>query len=117
MTRIELRLNELRLEAAALVETTKGQNPKNKPYQKAQKKMNKIRTAILYLEKGPTEEFIKQEIENLHKKGNTRTDAVEDLDKQRQHLSEKDYKQKLETLSLVDIKHQIAFLRFCLPKD
>ena len=83
------------------------------------KKFSEVNEAVKYLENGPSEQFIKDEIEKAFKKieirGLERLKVEEELDKR--YISEDVYDEKMDSLNDKIYKKQIKFLRAVLPKN
>ena len=117
--RIQQRLEEL-TEQRNEIRTASDSFPEGSTERKRlSKKFSDINEAVKYLEKGPSEEFIKQEIETAFKKI-----EIRGLEKQRveeelanRHISKDVYDEKISSLTDKLYKKQIKFLRAILPKN
>lgn len=117
--RIQQRLEEL-IEQRNEIRTASASYPEGSTERKRLgKKFSEINEAIKYLENGPSEQFIKDEIETAFKKievrGLEKQRVEEELDKR--YISKDVYDEKMLSLSDKIYKKQIKFLRAILPKN
>jgi len=117
--RIQQRLEELTEQRDAIRIDSESYPENSTERKRLGKKFSDISEAVKYLEKGPSEEFIKQEIETAFKKI-----EIRGLEKQRveeelanRHISKDVYDEKIASLTDKLYKKQIKFLRAILPKN
>lgn len=116
--RIEQRLKEI-IQQRDDIKVESQSFPQGSPERKRlAKKYSLLNEAIKYLEKGPSEQFIKDEIEKAFKKIEVRS-----LERQRveaeydnKYISRDVYNEKIFSLSDKIYKKQIKFFRSILPK-
>jgi Fe-S cluster assembly scaffold protein SufB len=117
--RIQQRLEEIIEQRDAIRLSGNSFLPGTTERKRLAKKFTLLDEAVKYLEKGPSEQFIKDEIEKAFKKIEVRSLERQRVDAEfaNEYISKDVYDEKIASLSDKNFKKQIKFLRSILPKN